>query len=74
MGVMIGSMSLGQAFPFLETFGNGKAAAAKIFQIIDQKPLIDSSSDKGEKPENITGRLELRNVSFKYPARPEVQV
>ena len=72
--VMMGSMSLGQAFPILEIFGNGLAAAAKIFKIIEQKPKIDSSSDKGEKPEKISGRLEFRNVSFTYPARPEVQV
>ena len=72
--VMMGSMSLGQAFPILEIFGNGLAAAAKIFKIIEQKPKIDSSSDKGEKPDKISGRLEFRNVSFTYPARPEVQV
>ena len=71
---MIGSMSIGLAFPLLETFGNGSAAAAKIFKIIDQKPRIDSSSDKGEKLENISGRLEFKNVTFAYPARPEVQV
>ena len=70
----MGSMSLGKTFPTLETFGNGLAAAAKIFKIIDHKPKIDSSSDKGEKPDKINGRLELRNVSFTYPARPEVQV
>ena len=72
--VMIGSASLGQAFPHLETFGNGKAAAVEIFKIIDQKPKINSSSDKGEKPEKIIGRLEFRNVSFSYPSRSKVKV
>ena len=74
LGVMIGSVALSQAFPFVEIFANGKVAASKIYRIIDEKPKIDSSSDKGEKLTNIRGRLELRNVCFTYPARPEVQV
>lgn len=74
LGVMIGSVALSQAFPFLEIFANGKVAASKIYRIIDEKPKIDSSSDKGEKLTNIRGRLELRNVCFTYPARPEVQI
>ena len=71
---MIGSVALSQAFPFLEIFANGKAAASKIYHIIGQKPKIDSSSDKGERLTNTKGKLELRNVCFNYPARPEVQV
>ena len=31
---------------------------------------IDSSSDEGKKPENITGHLQFENVAFKYPTRP----
>ena len=71
---MVGAGSLGQAFPHLETFGNGKAAAVKIFQIIDYKPGIDSSSEHGRKPEAVNGALELKNVSFSYPSRPSVKV
>jgi ATP-binding cassette, subfamily B (MDR/TAP), member 1 len=35
---------------------------------------IDSSSDEGLQPTTIHGELEFRGVSFRYPARPDVQV
>ena len=71
---MVGSISLAHAAPVLESIGNGRAAAAKVFAIIDTKPVIDSSSGFGLKPEGIHGSVELRNVSFTYPSRPEVEV
>ena len=39
-----------------------------------QIPPIDSSSDEGEKPANVNGEIQLRNVNFTYPARTDVQV
>ena len=42
--------------------------------IFIQVPPIDSSSDKGRKPSKVQGNIELRNVKFRYPARPDVQV
>lgn len=39
-----------------------------------QVPDIDSASDEGLKPKEMLGSVELRNVKFRYPARPEVQV
>ncbi len=74
LSVMLGSSALGQAFPILETIAAGKVAATRIYSVIDQKPVITSSSDNGAKLESVEGRVELRGVSFKYPARPGVQV
>ena len=28
----------------------------------------------GKKPEKLTGLIEFKNVEFKYPSRPDVQV
>jgi len=39
-----------------------------------QKPPIDSSSDEGEKPSEMNGMIELKNVTFRYPSRDEVPV
>lgn len=42
--------------------------------MIAREPLIDSASTDGDSPSTVNGRIELRNVNFKYPARPTVQV
>jgi len=36
--------------------------------------LIDSSSDEGQKPNEMNGMIELKNVVFRYPSRDEVPV
>lgn len=55
-------------------FAKAKVAAAKIFRVIDHKPGIDRNSDSGLELESVTGLVELRNVDFSYPARPEVRI
>ncbi|RXH99026.1 hypothetical protein DVH24_011351 [Malus domestica] len=55
-------------------FNKAKDSAASIFQILDSKPKIDSSSDEGMTPSHLIGEIELERVSFKYPTRPDVQI
>ncbi|KAK3108991.1 hypothetical protein FSP39_020354 [Pinctada imbricata] len=74
MGVMIGSMSMGQAFPTLEVVGQAKGAARKVFAIIEQKSNINYSSDAGEKPNSIKGEIKFRNIHFSYPSRPDIKI
>ncbi|GJP32663.1 hypothetical protein CLOM_g17270 [Closterium sp. NIES-68] len=75
-GVIIGGMSLGQASPSFAAFASGQAAAFKIFQVIQRIPPIDSSSPAGETPPDseVKGELELQEVVFAYPSRPEVTI
>ncbi|ESO99813.1 hypothetical protein LOTGIDRAFT_201107 [Lottia gigantea] len=72
-GILIGSVSLGNAFPYIETISQGRGAADNIFKIIDATPTIDGSSDVGDKPK-VEGNIAIKNVNFTYPARPDVQV
>lgn len=51
-----------------------KDSAASIFDILDSKPKIDSSSDEGTTLQNVHGDIEFRHVSFRYPMRPDVQI
>ncbi|XP_067650302.1 ATP-dependent translocase ABCB1-like [Haliotis asinina] len=73
MNVLIGSTSLGMAFPYLEIFSTSAGAAGNIFTIIDHVPTIDSSSDEGLQPP-VLGDIEFRDVGFTYPTRPETQI
>ncbi|KAF8018914.1 hypothetical protein BT93_H3722 [Corymbia citriodora subsp. variegata] len=74
MALVTGGMSLGQTSPCVNAFASGKAAAYKMFETIERKPLIDSYDTSGTKSEDIKGDIELRNVHFRYPARPDVQI
>src|SRR5271154_1943821 len=69
--VIIGAFSLGSLGPRVEAFAKAQAAAQKIFQTLARIPTIDSLIDDGDKPQGIKGTIELQNVSFIYPARPE---
>ncbi|KAL1545821.1 Multidrug resistance protein 1 [Salvia divinorum] len=72
--VMIGGLALGQSAPSMAAFAKARIAAAKIFRVIDHKPGVVSDSESGLDLEVITGKLELKNVDFCYPSRPETQI
>ncbi|CAI8602482.1 unnamed protein product [Vicia faba] len=72
--VMIGGLALGQSAPSMAAFTKARVAAAKIFRVIDHKPCIDKKSESGLELETVTGLVELKNVNFSYPSRPEVQI
>ncbi|KAG6403779.1 hypothetical protein SASPL_136011 [Salvia splendens] len=69
--VMIGGLALGQSAPSMAAFAKARVAAAKIFRMIDHKPAVERNNESGVELESITGQMELRNVDFAYPSRPE---
>ncbi|KAL5632549.1 hypothetical protein ACGC1H_005482 [Rhizoctonia solani] len=75
IAILIGSFSLAMLAPEQQAVSQARGAAAKLFQTIDRVPPIDSLSDAGLKPENPgPGKIELRNVKFDYPSRPDVRI
>ncbi|KAI9196906.1 hypothetical protein LWI28_028001 [Acer negundo] len=74
VSVLIGSLSIGQASPCLSAFAAGQAAAFKMFEAINRQPEIDAYDVNGLKLDDIQGDIELRDVGFSYPARPDEQI
>ncbi|KAG7532464.1 ABC transporter-like [Arabidopsis thaliana x Arabidopsis arenosa] len=74
MSILTGGMALGQTLPSLNSFAAGTAAAYKMFETIKRRPKIDAYDMSGKVLEEIKGDIELRDVYFRYPARPDVQI
>lgn len=72
--VIIGAFSLSQAAPHFQAFTSAKSAGKKIFETIDRVPSIDVYSKNGIHLDQVNGDIELRNVQFVYPSRPEQTV
>lgn len=74
VAVLTGSMSLGQASPCISAFAAGRAAAFKMFETINREPEIDAYDENGKILDDIRGDVELKDVVFSYPARPDEQI
>lgn len=49
-------------------------AVQSIFSVLDRDTRIEPENPEGYKPKSITGNIELCNVDFAYPTRPNVMV
>lgn len=58
----------------MAAFAKARVAAAKIYRIIDHEPSVERNNESGLELETITGLLELKNVDFAYPSRPNIPV
>nr|GMD87776.1 ABC transporter B family member 9-like [Ipomoea batatas] len=63
-----------QASAMAPDLNKAKDSATSIFDILDRKPRIDSSSEQGTTLTTVRGDIELEHVAFKYPTRPDIQI
>uniref|UniRef100_A0A803MJH0 Uncharacterized protein n=2 Tax=Chenopodium quinoa TaxID=63459 RepID=A0A803MJH0_CHEQI len=52
----------------------GADAVASVFAVLDRKTQIDPDNAEGYIPEKINGHIEVINVDFSYPTRPDVVI
>ena len=52
----------------------GSDAVGSVFAVMDRYTKIEPEDPEGHQPERITGNIELQNVHFAYPARPDVMI
>ncbi|XP_064542584.1 ATP-dependent translocase ABCB1-like [Drosophila montana] len=72
--VMMGSMNIGMASPYIEAFGIAKGACAKVFHIIEQIPIINPIEPRGKSLNEPLTTIEFRDVEFQYPTRKEIPI
>ncbi|QPG98942.1 hypothetical protein C2857_000438 [Epichloe festucae Fl1] len=75
MTLIDSSYIISQVAPFATIFAAASGAADKILDTIHRKPNIDSSEDAdGLIMPKVEGKVEFRDVVFRYPSRPGVKV
>ncbi|CAL5023522.1 unnamed protein product [Urochloa decumbens] len=50
----------------------GTDAVASVFAILDKETKIDPNSPEGYKPVKLKGEVDIREIDFAYPSRPDV--
>ncbi|KAJ9661370.1 ATP-dependent permease [Coniosporium apollinis] len=60
-----------QFLPQLIVLEKGRAAGARLRAIIEQIPKSGEVETGSLQPDHCAGNIEIRNVSFAYPARPK---
>uniref|UniRef100_A0AC34GAJ8 ABC transporter domain-containing protein n=1 Tax=Panagrolaimus sp. ES5 TaxID=591445 RepID=A0AC34GAJ8_9BILA len=74
MAIMSGAYHLGNAAPHLMVLLTARVAAATVYKTITRIPKIDPYSTEGRKLYDLQGKIGFKNVSFRYPSRPETKV
>jgi len=72
--IAFAGMGLGQIGEPLAKISAARQAVATILEVVSRVPTIDASSDGGLKPASVEGTVELKDVTFAYPSRPDAIV
>jgi ATP-binding cassette subfamily B protein len=72
--VLTGGLVAGALGALTEVYGDllrGAGAASRLAELLEARPEIAAPARPERLPEPARGSLSFRNVSFRYPARPE---
>merc|ERR1719328_170049 len=69
-----GAGMIGYSFAFVSDFNKAMVAAARVFQLLDRKPLIDANQDAGLKLDDVHGNVDVKEAEFHYPTRPNIRI
>nr|XP_043620752.1 putative multidrug resistance protein [Erigeron canadensis] len=71
--LLLTAYTIADAGRMTKDISRGSTAVSSVFAILDKKTEIDPDTSSGHDSaeRNIRGRVELRNVFFAYPSRPD---
>jgi len=69
---VLGACARSGVSSFYTELMRGVGASTRIFELKDRKPAVPLSG--GFVPTTLEGRVELRDVTFRYPTRPDVAI
>ena len=75
LSVTIGATAMSMIFPQIQSITNASSAASEFVLYHRQGVLARSGClQKGKQPPSCYGEIEIKDLSFAYPARPDAQV
>ncbi|KAI8941697.1 hypothetical protein NX059_002907 [Plenodomus lindquistii] len=74
LAVIVAATAMTTIAPSIIALTKASSSADDMFKTIDRKSEIDPLSDEGKIPAVCQGRIEIKDVVFAYPARPDVTV
>lgn len=72
--IINGAQSAGAIFSFAPDMGEARDAAKLLKSFVNRVPSIDHWSTDGRKVETLAGKVQLQDVRFTYPGRPDHRV
>src|SRR4051794_26169181 len=67
-------MQAGNVFAFVPDISESHISGTQIITLLDSTPEVDSESTEGKTISQVEGRIEVKEVHFRYPTRPAVRV
>jgi ATP-binding cassette, subfamily B (MDR/TAP), member 1 len=74
LAVIVAATAMTQIAPQILAISKASSAAEELFRTIDRESEIDPISEEGTVPKSCIGRIEIQDLHFAYPVRPDIPV
>ena len=72
MVLIVTALAMGETLALAPDMLKGNQMVASVFEVTDRRTAI--TGDAGEELHTVEGTIELKNIHFRYPSRPDVVI